>query len=506
MEYVVTISALHISTLQDKVFYFSGGLGFTSSPSSTPSNTFFDPRLNRPYEARRDLFDKLTTYGAINTGIGELSLNNTDGGLDSLCTDYAINGREVKIYVAEASSNNFPNDYTLVCKAVANLAQSSSTEVRVSLSDKMKSLEKPLLNSKYLGNNLLPSGTEGAEEDLKDRRKPRVYGRVQNITPYFVNTARLIYQISDKPCSVTTVYSRGIPWLSDINFASFSDLNDDTLEPDQGKFRVYSGTEGTYIRLGSIPAGTLTCDAQTSETRAAELIKTILADAGISDISLTDIASMNAHAYPCGVYVTEETTGLQVINDFCMAIGAYCSFDRHGVFRLGRLELPSTPSFTLYEDQFMSFELISTSDTDLGIPAKSLTIEYSKNYTTQTDLGDTAASDRSSFAKLEYRKAVATSSVAEMLYANSPEITLQTCLLSQQDALFESNRRIALLQHRRAYNITVSITPDMFNRIDIGGNVNIIYSRFGLNNGKSLRCIGITYNFFLHEIVLRLWG
>ena len=50
------------------------------------------------------------------------------------------------------------------------------------------------------------------------------------------------------------------------------------------------------------------------------------------------------------------------------------------------------------------------------------------------------------------------------------------------------------------------VTPDMFNRIDIGGNVNIIYSRFGLNNGKSLRCIGITYNFFLHEIVLRLWG
>lgn len=508
MEYVVVLNAVNISSLAAKTFYFSGGLGFTSSPSSTPSNTFFDPRLNRPYEARRDLFDKLTTYGAINTGIGEISLNNTDGGLDYLCTDYAISGRDVSIYITETPSNNFPADYTLVCKAKAHLAQSSSAEVRISLNDKMKLLDKPLLSNKYLGNNVLPYGTEGVEADLKDKKKPRVYGRVQNISPYFVNTARLIYQISDKPCSVTAVYSRGIPWLSDINFASFADLNNDTLEPDQGKYRAYSGVEGTYIRLGSIPAGTLTCDAETSSAIPSSIINSILLDSGIGsgEIASGDFTAMMSYSYPCGVFVTDETTSLQVVNEMAISLGAYCCFDRMGVFRIGRLELPTTASLTLYEDQFMSIELLSTSDTDEGVPAKTLSIEYSKNYTVQTDLGDTAASNRSSFAKLEYRKATATSSSAAFLYANAPEITIQTLLLNQPDALLEANRRIGLLQHRRAYNVIVRVSQDIFNHIDIGGNVKIVCNRFGLNSGVTYRCIGMTYNFFLHELTLRLWG
>ena len=71
MEYVVTIDAVNISTLAAKTFYFAGGIGFTSSPSSSPANTFFDPRLNRPYEARRDMFDKSTTYGAVSMGVGK---------------------------------------------------------------------------------------------------------------------------------------------------------------------------------------------------------------------------------------------------------------------------------------------------------------------------------------------------------------------------------------------------------------------------------------------------
>ena len=174
MEYVVTIDAVNINTSSPKTFYFSGGVGFTSSPSSSPANTFFDPRLNRPYEARRDMFDKSTTYGAVSTGVGEITLNNTDGFLDSFCTDYAINGRDVKVYVSENWSNNFPADYTLVGKVKAVLAQSNNKAVTVSLKDKMKDLDKPLVQSRYLGNNLLTFGTEGVEDDLMGIRKPRV--------------------------------------------------------------------------------------------------------------------------------------------------------------------------------------------------------------------------------------------------------------------------------------------------------------------------------------------
>ena len=508
MEYVVTIDAVNINTSSPKTFYFSGGVGFTSSPSSSPANTFFDPRLNRPYEARRDMFDKSTTYGAVSMGVGEITLNNTDGFLDSFCTDYAINGRDVKVYVSENWSNNFPADYTLVGKVKAVLAQSNDKAVTVSLKDKMKDLDKPLLQSKYLGNNLLPFGTEGVEDDLKESRKPRVYGRVMNISPYFVNTARLIFQVSDKPCAVTALYSRGVGWASDGNYAAFADLQNDALEPAQSKYKVYSGSEGTYIRLGSVPAGTLTCDAETSEQRASELIKAIALDGGIhiEDISNSDFTAMSAYAYPCGVWVTEETTTAQAMSIVASAIGAYFSFDRFGVLRIGRLELPTTATLSLYEDQYMAFDLMSTSDADDGIPAKTLTLLYAKNYTPQTDLDDTAASARSSFAKIEYRKAVVNSASAAALYANAPEMELQTSLINYVDAAFESARRIGLLQHKRVYSATVRITPEMFPQADIGECIKIYHSRWGLSNGKVLRVIGMTYNFFLHEITFRLWG
>ena len=86
MEYVVTIDAVNINTSSPKTFYFSGGVGFTSSPSSSPANMFFDPRLDRPYEARRDMFDKSTTYGAVSMGAGEIALviSSIFGGVFSL--------------------------------------------------------------------------------------------------------------------------------------------------------------------------------------------------------------------------------------------------------------------------------------------------------------------------------------------------------------------------------------------------------------------------------------
>ena len=224
------------------------------------------------------------------------------------------------------------------------------------------------------------------------------------------------------------------------------------------------------------------------------------------DINNSDFTAMNVYTYPCGVWVTEETTAAQAMSIIASAIGAYFSFDRFGVLRIGRLELPTTATLSLYEDQYMAFDLMSTSDADDGIPAKTLTLQYAKNYTPQTDLDDTAASARSSFAKIEYRKAVVNSAGAAALYANAPEMELQTSLINYVDAAFEAARRIELLQHKRVYSATVRIAPEMFPQADIGECIKIYHSRWGLSNGKVLRVIGMTYNFFLHEITFRLWG
>ena len=142
MAYVVTIDAKKISTNEDAKFYFSGGRGFTSSPSSSPSNTFFDPRMSQPLIARRDMFDKATTYGAVASGIGEIRFVNTDGGMDNLVTDYATNGREAIVYAGDEDSDSFPSSYSIVQKARVNLVTSTDRELTISLLDKMQQLLK----------------------------------------------------------------------------------------------------------------------------------------------------------------------------------------------------------------------------------------------------------------------------------------------------------------------------------------------------------------------------
>lgn len=504
MEYVIQFTGKHKIALVDRVFTLS-----TSGITTLPDNIAAEGRLKTPLLSRRDMFDKLTTYGAISAGGGEIAAVN-DGGLDELVTDYATNGREVSMWVAPKKSKNFPADYSLIYRGTIKLITSTFDTLKIQISDKMQSLEKPLLQTKYLGNNVLPNGLEGVAGDIKGERKPRVYGAPKNFSPYLVNTASLIYQVSDKPCTVSAAYSRGVPWTFSGNYATIADLQNVALNPPSAGYKVYSGVDGCYIKVGSVPAGTVTVDAATTETRCAELIKTIALDAGIAlaDIYLDDVAALNVITYQCGAWVSGETTALQAMSFIASGIGAYFSFDRLGKLRMSRLEAPSgLPVFEIFPDIVSKIELVSTADTDQGVPAKTLTLEYAKNYTVQTDLDNTAAASRAAFAAAEWRHAVATSASAAALYVDAPEITVETSLVNEADALAESTRRIEQLQSRRVFEVTASADDGSpYSTVDIGDVIRVTYPRFGLDNGEIFRVIGIVYDTRLSEITLRIWG
>ena len=501
---MIQFTGKHKITLVDRVFTLS-----TSGITTLPDNIAAEGRLKTPLLSRRDMFDKLTTYGAISAGGGEITAVN-DGGLDELVTDYATNGREVSMWVAKKYSKNFPADYSLIYRGTIKLITSTFDTLKIQISDKMQSLENPLLQTKYLGNNALPNGLEGSASDIKGERKPRVYGPVKNLSPYLVNTASLIYQVSDKPCAVSAAYSRGVQWAFSGNYATIADLQNVTLNPPSNGYKVYSGAEGCYIKVGSVPAGTVTVHAATSEKRCAELIKTIALDAGIAlaDINLDDVAALNVITYQCGVWVSGETTALQAMSFIASGIGAYFSFDRLGVLRMSRLEAPSgLPVLEILPDIVSKIELVSTADTDQGVPAKTLTLEYAKNYTVQTDLDNTAAAGRAAFSAAEWRHAVATSASAAALYVDAPEIMVETSLANEADALAESTRRIEQLQSRRVFEVTASADDgDPYSTVDIGDVIRVTYPRFGLDNGEIFRVIGIVYDTRLSEITLRVWG
>ena len=183
--------------------------GFTSTPSDTPVNTFFDPRITSPAKISRTMFAPGRTFGASQVGFGDLVLSNEDGALDFL-EDYAFDGRSITQYRGDEGSA-FPGGYTKVLVATMEQAVPDLRSYRIKIRDRQDEVDIHLQPTKYAGNNALPAGLEGVAGDLKGKPKPICYGVVKNISPPLVNTSKLIYQVNDGAVdSVDEVYDSGI--------------------------------------------------------------------------------------------------------------------------------------------------------------------------------------------------------------------------------------------------------------------------------------------------------
>lgn len=512
MACVIEIDAYTLPSGPVTTLRYSSGRGFTTRPTDTPGNVFIKPRLSQPLIARRDLFDRATTYGATGSNPGELRLINADGGLDSLLIGYAIAGRGLRAWIG-TEGDPYPATWTQVLSGTVESVSAAGNEVVIKLADRLAELDKPVLPAAYLGDNALPAGLEGVAGDLKGQRKPRVLGQVFNISPPCVNTSRLIYQVSDQACSVSAVYDRGVALTAGAAYATRADLQ--ATAPAAGQYRVYSGSEGAYLRLGSSPAGTLTCDAATSETRAAALAQSVLSGFGISPVSSADVAALNAaNGAAVGMWVQGDTPVREVLDRLLGSIGAWYGFDRAGALRMARLEVPGGAPVAAIRD-VTTLELLGTADSDKGHPAWRVRLGYAVNGTPQSDSelgGDkTSASDpvgglaRRAWLAEATRTATAENAGIKTAWPLAPELEFETCLAGEPAASVEAARRLALYTGRTLFQVRVPMSAALA-AIEPGNCVTLQRARWGLSAGKLLRVIGVQVNFELNELTLRLWG
>lgn len=475
---------------------YTSGAAFTTKPTDSPANTFIDGRLAAGLQVfRRDLFDRATTFGVVAPGRGVITLSNVDGLLDDLL-GYAP--RAVRLYSGEPGTA-FPSAWVRVGVAQVTRITADDKTVQLQLADRLAALQKPLLTAQYAGNNALPNGVEGVD-DIKGQRKPRVLGSVLNISPVLVNTSRLIYQVSDQAASVTAVYDGGAALTAGAAYSTLADLQ--ATAPSAGQYRVYSASDGTYVRTGSSAARELTVDAATAETKAGALAAAVASAMGVTVSS--GVASITA---PVGVYVTDETTALQVIADLLGSIGASAAFDAAGVLRFAQLQAPAAVAdVTLRPWQIKAVTMQATEDEDGGLPVWRVSLGYARCWTVQT-AGDLAGGSvfRASFTDQEYRQAVATDPARKTAWPDAPEHVAQTALQNKADAEAEAARRLVLYAGRQLYEVRLAVTPETA-AIDLGQTVRLSWARWGLAAGKLLRVIGITRNDGNNEITLRLWG
>lgn len=515
--YLVEITAATDAAGTTTTLRYSTGTGYAHPTAAG----YYEARVVQPANLRRTLFGSGTTSGAIEQGYGELLLANIDGALDAIA-DYGLDGRACRILMGD--DQNAYSSFVEMLNATMESASFALGEISIRLRDRLSSLEaKAATPNKYLGNNALPAGLEGGA-DLAGRPKPKIFGKVLNISPVLVNSSRLIFQLSDSAlASVEGVYDAGAALTAGAAYTSQTDM--ETTAPTAGQYRVWLA--GGYVRLGASPAGQITADATEGSTTAARSagqimyrIATTLGGVATGGTTASDATALLAKSGAITGLYLEEGSVREAMEQIASAAGAWFGFDRTGTLRMGRLEVPALPSvytfrrivrgavMSFFTADILEIEKLITEDEGRGIPARSVVISHSRNYTVQASgVAGSVSADRRSWLSAEYRSAVSSNASTALKYLTAPELSFSTLLTTAADAGTEAARRLTLYGTRRdRLRLRTPLTAELVGLADLGAICTVEYPRWGLAAGKLMVITGFDYDAQANFAELELWG
>lgn len=233
---------------------------YNTRPSDTPANTHYSNRVKQPGLVRRDMFSSGKTSGRTSIGHGQFVFVNADGAFDYLLP-YAVDGRSFVLKYGDPTGPY--SGFTTVLRGTMEQADYSEDFIYYRVKDKLYIYDNPLAQTLYAGSNVAPAGVEGLPADIKGQVKPIILGSVLNITPVLVNSSRLIYQVSNfSVADISNVYDKGLALTRGADYPDQATMDSVGGAPTAGQYRVWP--QGGYFRLGSSPAGQITCDAKSN--------------------------------------------------------------------------------------------------------------------------------------------------------------------------------------------------------------------------------------------------
>ena len=402
IQYLVEMTVYDPATAGTKVLYYSTH-GYASIPPGAllfqfddgafvqfDDGTFVEiaqyyiPRIAQPGNYEINMFASGKTSGSSQLGFGEVRLINVDGGLDHLL-DYGFDGRSILFKQVTKT-----NDVIVLASCSMEQAEFTSKEIIIRIKDPQMAFNAPLQPVKYAGSNSLPNGIEGTD-DIKGKPKPLTFGKVYNIAPVPVNTSKLIYQVHTSTVAIPAVYDKAVQLVRGTDYASQADM--EANQPDPANFRAWP--DGGCFRLGSQPVGQLTCDAAegalASDRTVAQVGKRIATRAIPADtVNADDVSAVDlACSAEVGIYISDETTVIDALDQVFGSAGTWHGFDVDRIFRMQQLATPAgQPDLTLTEKHCLILDRVTSNDSGRGIPPHKVNLRYQRNYTVQTsDLG-----------------------------------------------------------------------------------------------------------------------
>jgi hypothetical protein len=481
--------------------YFSD-VGFTTLPADSPSNTYWDRRIEVPLVVKQSLFSGASAGGNSDISFGQITLGNNDGGLDGLA-DYDWDGRLIEVRYSD-KENPVLADFAVIFSGAAERVIAGD-EVVIEVRDLQLLLDEPYQPNRFLGTG----GVEGPAA-FKDRRKPRLLGVRRQLSPILLDEANQVWCYSDGPVGgPVEVNDSGVILLPHGDTANYAALIATSI--NTGHY-VSCNALG-LIRLKSSPAGPVTIHAEGAKLSGVVAkkfadIAVFVVDAATtltaSDFETGTVSALNTTCpQTLGFWYdgSRELTVKGVLDQLAQSIGVYYGFNDSRKLVLGRLDVPAvTEDFS-----FIERDLISLNPRPAERRLKSQIVRWGQRDNPLLDqdiAGAVTGATRQGFIEQWRQEKFESASVATASILAREE-SLDSAFDSSTDAQAEAARIVGLYGPKRfGFEATVPFTSGVLPGI----TVRITDDRFGLSSGKNFRVLSVERRAVDQELILELWG
>ncbi|WP_332848719.1 hypothetical protein [Massilia sp. S19_KUP03_FR1] len=433
-----------------------------TGPLDSPANTFYDPIAS----AGVQFTEQVSLTSAATMAVGDVEFDNGDFVRDDWYLDDIWASRGQRAYFGDArwAASNF----RMILNGMASgIARKSRFLLAVKLRDQLQRLDTPISDRTFGGTSLM-AGT----------LYPSCFGECFNITPVYDPGTDRYY-----------VHFGPVEWIFEVRMNG--------MVIDESLYTV-NHAEG-YFTLAVDDFGTVTCSVQGDKfggvyrNTVAALVRRIATGYGKedgryidADLDLANLDAFEAsHPQKAGIYITDNTTVKNAIDQLASSLGAQAIPSRLGKLRLIQIGIAGASTFDIRVHHMKNGTLEPVTSIP---PVAAASIGYDRNWTKQDNLVTAISDANKQLFVDDYLYATTTNDDVADDYKMSTAVTAKPTLLKiKAEAQAEADRLVDLgAVPRSIYKFTG--TPEML-QIVLGQQVTIYHHENSMAAGVRAQVI-----------------
>lgn len=486
-----------------EVFKFLTNKGY----NTVDGNTLFIPLISGSLRISETLGEE----NGLTMSYGDLELTNQGGDLDSWLdsSKYVWVNRPITIFygdprtVVNSAVDISANFDTIFDGVIADIDSRNINTINVRFRDKLERLNTPV-SEEVLG----PYGTWGSGSGQTNQNTviPIAFGEPHNIPAMLIDPSQLEFYAAAGPLEqVIQVRDNGVPI-----YTNGSLLGQVVIDSSTGKFKLTKPLVGecTLSLQGlkksyNFATGTLTNNYRNTIANAIAILVTLYGNANtrlsISELDLANFADFDfLNDQPIGLYINSRENLLSVCQSLASSVGAQVYFNRIGKLQLIRFGQYTSDPIVQITKSDMLLNSFNTSGRTGVVAARK--IGYAKNWYVQSNLVTAIPSEHKYMYSTEYWDKTSNDStgIKSLYKLNGEPPEKQTLLIRGVDAMEEAERlnNYFGVPHSK-YRFT---GRSRLMTLKLGQEVQIVYDRFNLNNGKSGQVISLSTDWLLGRV------